>query len=249
MVPPDPSIFSSESNPVGIRVGTAIATLVRKATHKPASSVGFRHLWGQSKRAELVASAEARPEELYKRIEPILDLGLPFMRTAVSADWFDWASLPDLFPVSFPGVQTKRDSFLIDIDLDRLRRRVLDYFDAGIRDEELARRYPVAMKSSSGFVVRDARMVRDAMIARGGPNEGGFVRYTYRPFDERWLYWDAGVGFLDAQAQTTGLRRLTEIYLSRGVNGIARRIFRGVLLFGAWPTIWAMDFQIFFLCD
>ena len=47
---PDPSIFSTEGDPVGIKVGTAIATLVRKVDHKPSEEVGFRHLWGQRKR-------------------------------------------------------------------------------------------------------------------------------------------------------------------------------------------------------
>ena len=46
---PDPSIFSTEGDPVGIQVGTAIATLVRKADHTPAEEVAFRHLWGQAK--------------------------------------------------------------------------------------------------------------------------------------------------------------------------------------------------------
>ena len=41
---PDPSIFSSPEDPVGIQVGTAITTLVRKADHAPAETVGFRHL-------------------------------------------------------------------------------------------------------------------------------------------------------------------------------------------------------------
>ena len=193
---PDPSIFSTEGDPVGIQVGTAITMLVRKADHAPTREVGFRHLWGQTKPAELTATAEAEPEALYGSIEPVLPLGLPFVRTAVSADWFDWPSLPDLFPVSFPGVQTKRDSFLIDIDINRLRERIDDYFDATFSHDEIERRYPAAMKSSSGFVVRDARSVRDALLARGGPNEAGFVRYAYRPFDNRWLYWEAGHGLL-----------------------------------------------------
>ena len=38
---------------MGIQVGTAIATLVRKAEHEPAESVGFRPLWGQAKLTEL----------------------------------------------------------------------------------------------------------------------------------------------------------------------------------------------------
>ena len=60
----------------------------------------------------------------------------------------------------------------------------------------MARRYPAAMKSSSGFVVRDARSVRETLLARGGPRDTGFVRHMYRPFDTRWLYWEAGHGLL-----------------------------------------------------
>ena len=61
---PDPSIFSTAEDPVGIQVGTAIATLVRKANHTPAQSVEFRHLWGQSKHKELTATAETQPADL-----------------------------------------------------------------------------------------------------------------------------------------------------------------------------------------
>ena len=193
---PDPSIFSTLEDPVGIQVGTAIATLVRKADHAPATEISFRHLWGQAKPAELMATVEAAPGVLYKAIEPILPLGLPFVRSTVSADWFDWPALPDLFPVSFPGVQTKRDSFLVDVDLDRLQDRIVDYFDPSVSHEELARRYPAAMKSSSGFVVSDARAVRDALLMRSGPIDSGFIRYAYRPFDNRWLYWESGHGLL-----------------------------------------------------
>ena len=41
---PDPSIFSTPENPVGIQVGTAITTLVRRADHSPSETIGFRHL-------------------------------------------------------------------------------------------------------------------------------------------------------------------------------------------------------------
>ena len=156
---PDPSIFSTEGDPVGIQVGTAIATLVRKAEHMPAASVGFRHLWGQSKPVDLLETAETASDQLYEGIEPVLPLGLPFVRTAVSTDWFDWPALPDLFPASFPGVKTSRDGFLVDTDLDRLRARLTDYFDAILSHEEIARRYPAVMNTSAQF---DAGAVRNA---------------------------------------------------------------------------------------
>ena len=185
---PDPSIFSTGGDPVGIQIGTAIATLIRKADHRPTGEIGFRHLWGQAKLEELIATAEAEPDALYDGIKPVLPLGLPFVRTAVSDSWFDWPTLPDLFPVSFPGVQTGRDTFLVDVDLDRLKERVGDYFNRTLSHEEIARRYPRVMTDTARF---DARGVRDTLLERGGPDEAGFVRYAYRPFDNRWLYWEA----------------------------------------------------------
>ncbi len=191
---PDPSIFSTEGDPVGIQVGTAITTLVRKAEHAPADTIGFRHLWGQAKREALLETAEAAPDALYAGVPPLLPIGLPFVRTAVSEGWFDWPALPDLFPASFPGVKTSRDGFLVDTDLDRLKTRVADYFDPALSHEEIARRHPAAMKATARF---DARAVRDILLARGGPDEAGFVRFAYRPFDHRWLYWEADTKLLD----------------------------------------------------
>ena len=193
---PDPSIFSTHEDPVGIQVGTAIATMVRKANHAPAKFVAFRHLWGQSKHDELVATSESQTEDLYAGVAPLMSLGLPFADLAVSDDWQDWPALPDLFPTSFPGVKTNRDSFLVDVDLDRLKQRVDEYFNPVFSSNEIARRHPIAMKSSSGFAVPDARALRDALLKRGGPADDGFVRHAYRPFDTRWLYWEAGHGLL-----------------------------------------------------
>ena len=184
---PDPSIFSTEGDPVGIQVGTAIATLVRKAEHKPAEGVEFRHLWGQAKPADLIATAEAEPKALYGNVEPLLPLGLPFVRTAVSADWFDWPALPDIFPVSFPGVKTSRDGLFVDADLIRLKECVADYFDVTLNHEDIAQRYPTIMKSTAQF---DARAARDALLKRAVPDETEFIRFAYRPFDIRWLYWE-----------------------------------------------------------
>ena len=191
---PDPSIFSTPGDPVGIQVGTAIATLVRKADHTPAGEVAFRHLWGQAKREELLETSEAEPDALYESVDPVLPLGLPFKPTKVSEGWFDWPALPVLFPTSFPGVKTSRDGFLVDVDLDRLRERVGDYFNPDLSHEEIARRYPGVMKTTARF---DARAVRGALLTRGGPNENGFLRYAYRPFDNRWLYWEVETKLLD----------------------------------------------------
>ena len=191
---PDPSIFSTAGDPVGIQVGTAITTLVRKANHVRADAIQLRHLWGQAKREELTETADLEPQGLYDTVDPILPLGLPFLHTAVSDSWFDWPSLPELFPVRTHGVLTNRDPFLVDIDRNRLRQRLADYFDGRLSHEEIARRYPVVMRTTARF---QASMARDALLARGSINKTGFVRFTYRPFDYRWLYWDPDTKLLE----------------------------------------------------
>ena len=191
---PDPSIFSTEQDPIGIQVGTAITTLIRTSNHYASESVHFRHLWGTSKREELIATAEREDNELYDRFIPELRLGLPFILSKVCDEWFDWPTLQDLFPVSFPGVGTSRDSFLVDIDLERLRKRIFEYYDAKLSNDEIAKRYPVIMNTTAHF---DSNSVRDAIVKSDGPDETGFIRYSHRPLDNRWLYWEKDYGMLN----------------------------------------------------
>ena len=191
---PDPSIFSTPDDPVGIQVGTAVTTLVRKTDHMPSNGIHFRHLWGQHKLDELTASSEADPDVVYEKVTPNLELGLPFKPIAAIQSWFNWPALVDLFPVSFPGAKTNRDGFLVDIDLSRLRARIDDYFNPDLDHVEIARRYPVIMKTVSHF---DALSTRTTLLQRGGPNETGFVKFAYRPFDTRWLYWEADTKLLN----------------------------------------------------
>ena len=199
---PDPSIFSAPGDPVGIQVGTAITTLVRKSDHSPAETVGFRHLWGQSKREELTETAETGLEALYESIAPVLPLGLPFAAMAVNGDWQDWPALPDLFPMSFPGIKTSRDSFLVDVDLGRLEERVDHYFNPDLSHEEVTRLYPSVMNSAARY---NPRMVRDSLLKRDEPDtRSGIIRYAYRPLDNRWLYWEPETKLLDEKRADYG---------------------------------------------
>ncbi|MCY4585290.1 MAG: N-6 DNA methylase [Bryobacterales bacterium] len=195
------TVFALRGQSPGIKVGTSIALLSRSGTVGGASSGGrvryrdFHQARADERRRALLDSLDAPAiDESFSVLDPDLRLGLPFKPMAVSEDWFDWPALTELFPVSFPRVQTCRDGFLVDVDLDRLRARVADYFDASLSHEEIARRYPGVMKTTAPF---DARAVRDKLLGRGGPDVAGFIRHAYRPFDNRWLYWEADSGLLD----------------------------------------------------
>ena len=195
------TVFALRGQSPGIKVGTSIALLSRSGTVTDTSTGGrilyrdFHQARADERRQAMLDSLDTAGIDMgYSALEPNLRLGLPFKPMAVSDGWFDWPALPDLFPASFSGVKTSRDGFLVDVDLDRLRARVADYFDPNLSHEEIARRYPGVMKTTAGF---NARAIRDALLARGGPDEAGFIRFAYRPFDNRWLYWEADSGLLD----------------------------------------------------
>ena len=197
------TVFALQGKSPGIKVGTSITLLSKKSgTTVEGMHVLYRDFHqaraDERREALLESLSNSKIDAGYAKLDPDIRLGLPFKPMAVSENWFNWPSLPELFPESFPGVHTGRDRLLIDIDLDRLKRRISDYFDSALSHEEIERRFPSAMRNSSAFQVSDARKVRDALLARGGPNETGFVRDSYRPFDNRWLYWEADRRLLTA---------------------------------------------------
>ncbi len=193
------TVFALQGQSPGIRVGTSIAMLSKSgtadlSTRRRILYRDFHQARADERRQALLDSLDGEIDAGYTALKPNFRLGLPFKPTAVSKDWFDWPALLDLFPVSFPGVKTSRNGFLIDIDLDPLKARIDEYFNAELRHDAIARRHPAIMKNSAQF---DADAVRTELLARGGPNPAGFIRHTYRPFDNRWLYWEGDSKLLD----------------------------------------------------
>ncbi|MCU0784016.1 MAG: N-6 DNA methylase [Verrucomicrobia bacterium] len=208
---PDPSVFSTESNREGIQVGTAIVTLVRSSRCESAHSstkakksksrltsaatgeIQFRHLWGKDKRAELLNTLDQSPKNIYGKLKPQMEVGLPFLPTKMESVFFKWPLLTDLFPVSHPGIQTGRDDFLVSVEKDALIERLGKYFDPEVSHEEMKRIALSVMENSARF---KAELVRDELRKRGFLKKN-VVRYCYRPFDVRWLYWEPETKLLD----------------------------------------------------
>jgi hypothetical protein len=139
---PDPSIFSTDFNREGIQVGTAITLLARTSPSKGAKAVRFRHLWGKEKRDLLQADAVSGIAPKYQTVRPAMALGLPLISAKVGKDYLDWPLLPEILQHSFPGVKTSRDDVVLDIDHDRLLKRMRAYFDPEVSHEDMARLGP-----------------------------------------------------------------------------------------------------------
>jgi len=187
---PDPSIFSTPHNREGIQVGTAIATLVKGTTKR--EGVDYREWWGSGKLAELDQTAVC-DDRVWTTHEPILELGLLFRPASVAEHYLEWPRLTELLPVSFPGVKTSRDDFVVDIDRDRLEARMRKYLDPTVNDGEIAALWPSVMKSGARF---NPLVTRRALVGKGFELRQ-IAQYAYRPFDLRWLYWEPDTKLLD----------------------------------------------------
>jgi Predicted helicase len=183
---PDPSAFSTPQNREGIQVGTAISTLVRTFRPRPARAISFRDLWGTSKLAVLDHEAKQGLTPEYEPMQPPPALGLPFADRQHSEAVATWPTLPSLLPVFFPGVKTSRDPLVIDIDRDTLEQRIRRYLDSTISSQSIGSIFPSAMKKTGRF---NPEETRTALLADGF-KPWQVLRYIYRPFDLRWIYWE-----------------------------------------------------------
>jgi hypothetical protein len=191
---PDPSIFSTEWNREGIQVGTAIALLVRQRESNGTSTIEFKHFWGKSKRQDLL---ESLASPTYEHVSPKLELGFSLLPVRVGKHYKSWPSLPSLLPTSFPGVKTSRDKLLTDFDRSLLQERMISFFDLKLSYEEWKDLNPGLAEETNRF---NPRSVRDYLVRRGFKSEN-IVRYQYRPFDVRWLYWEPETKLLDEKRE------------------------------------------------
>ncbi len=187
------TVFAIEGKSPGIKVGTAIVVMARTGRSEP-SEVLYRdrdEARAGERRAALVESQ--CDLGTYRELRPDVRLGLPFKPRDIGEEYFSWPLLPELFPVSFPGVKTSRDDVVVDIDRERLLARMRAYFDPDVSPEEVARIAPRAMEDSPGFSARETRRY----LMKRGLRPEYVVRFQYRPFDIRWLYWERETKLLD----------------------------------------------------
>jgi hypothetical protein len=184
---PDPSVFSTESNREGIRVGTAIGLMIRRDGKKRNSSVHYREFWGTRKRTELIESLkDTALESRYSTASPTPENRYSFQPQEVSAAYNEWSKITELCaePPS-NGLMEKRGGALIDCDREKLVERMRLYHDKSLDWDA----YRLASSTLTGdWAGFDARRLRARALDEGFKSSQ-IVRYAVRPFDTRWCYF------------------------------------------------------------
>jgi hypothetical protein len=174
----------------GIKVGTAIVTSVKTdAVDIPLSSSIDVQIRDYSGKAQEIRAALT---EYVAGKVAFID-GYHSISTNASRGWRFTESTNDFTPFdeylekTRSGVQPVRDEAVVDLDQDVLKERMKFYFEKKRSFDQVAKKYP-------GFGVKakryDGPKTREKLLDESAFDVNLVVRYCFRPFDNRWLYWE-----------------------------------------------------------
>ncbi|MGB7413128.1 MAG: type ISP restriction/modification enzyme, partial [Thermosynechococcaceae cyanobacterium] len=192
------TVFAVQGSSVGIKIGTAIGLFTTQKSRQQSDQAKIQYRDMHQARAAarrdalLETLTHSNISKLYEAVTPPLILGLPFKPLHFDKKYSSYPLLPAIFPTSFPGVQTKVDELVIDIDKDSLLQRMEQYFDPQVSHQSMEKICSGAINRASQF---KPIAIREYLVKRGFLPEY-LVRYSYRPFDHRWIYWEPETNLL-----------------------------------------------------
>jgi type ISP restriction-modification system protein/N-6 DNA methylase len=185
---PDPSVFSTDYNAAGIRVGTAVSLMVRLTNRSKTPTIRFRHFWGAQKRTDLLRSLElTKFDSQYQEAHPASINRFSFRPIEVSSGYNEWPFIADLCAVDpMLGLNDNRGQAVHDISKDVISKRMRTYFDADAPFEELAAHLHTGLTTDAASF--DARATRARLLNESKFNPESVWRFWFKPFDLRWAY-------------------------------------------------------------
>jgi hypothetical protein len=188
---PDPSVFSTEYNREGIRLGTSIGLFAKTGAAKPQALVRYREFWGADKRALLLKTLDegADFDSQYEQVEPVADNRFSFRPSKTEVNYADWPFVVELAeeePIS--GLQEMRRGALMAHAREPLEELMTQYFDTGVDWATFAAGGTSLAKKAGGF---DPVSTRARLQNSEAYDETRLKRYALYPFDDRWCYYSS----------------------------------------------------------
>jgi Type ISP C-terminal specificity domain/N-6 DNA Methylase len=188
---PDPSVFSTEYNKAGIRLGIAIGLFAKSDESESKAIVRYRDFWGTDKRSALVKTLDHEGDfnSQYALANPHPDNRFSFRPTKPGVVYQIWPMVTELAgeePIS--GLQEMRRGALMAHDEISLKERMESYLDPSVDWATFAALKNGLSKAAGGFKPEAAR----AKILKSEKFKAASIRrYALYPLDNRWCYWSA----------------------------------------------------------
>ena len=179
---------SKDGNVFDIRQGVAIGLFVKKREQNGVARVYYAESWGlrEAKYKWLLRSditttgwGELKPNSPFYFFVPREETG----REEYEKYW----KVTDVFPIKRTGIITARDKFVIDFDMQALKRRMEMFRDLSLSDEFIGQSFN--LKENYMWRVKKAR----GDLSKVQNWEDNFTKILYRPFDIRDIYFHDSV--------------------------------------------------------
>ncbi|MCA9580554.1 MAG: hypothetical protein KC416_02090 [Myxococcales bacterium] len=174
-----------DENVFGVRPGAVVTLAYRKPRPSgqlrdaaaPFARVRYGRLWG---RREHKLEALARGQAALATVEPKAPFFVFRPRPRHDCAYDAWVSLAELMPFHREGVQTNRDSVVVDADRERLLARAWAFVEGAARDD-----IAPALVAARHYDPELARVrVGEALAINP---EACLRPIAWRPFDTRWF--------------------------------------------------------------
>ena len=179
---------SKDENVFDIRQGVAIGLFIKKREQNGIARVYYAERWGLREdkykwllRSDITTTGweELKPNSPFYFFVPREETG--------REDYEKYWKVTDIFPVNSVGIVTARDKFVIDFDIEALKRRIEMFRDLSISDEVIKQTFKLKDTSTFKLIKSRERLYKDDEW------EKYFTEILYRPFDKRAIYYTNSV--------------------------------------------------------
>jgi len=175
---------SKDENVFDIQQGVSISLFIKKETHGKDCCVFYQDLYGSREaKYDYLSTSDFHTTE-WKHLKPSEPYHFFDEKDFSLQSTYDrFVSIKKVFNIFSSGVKTRRDHFLTDFEITVLQRRIQTMRETKLDNDMFSITYH--LKDSDHWnTAREREKLRSEENWRNQ-----FYRFSYRPFDIRWIYY------------------------------------------------------------
>ncbi|MDP2960082.1 MAG: type ISP restriction/modification enzyme, partial [candidate division Zixibacteria bacterium] len=177
---------SKDENIFDIRQGVSIALFIKKKGEKRESKIYHSEIWGlRKKKNDWLLKNDIKVTK-WKKLFPKSEFYLFIPRDeGLLESYKNYPKITEVFPLNGVGMTTARDSFVIDMDKNTLKKRIHLFKSSKYSDDDLHTFFQINRKK--GWSIRKAWNMLQSMSE---PDLNKLILpVLYRPFDVQWIFY------------------------------------------------------------
>jgi predicted helicase len=180
---------SKDVNVFDIQQGVSIGIFVKQTTSKEPAKIYHEDLFGHRKDKYNWLEKKSIKSTDWQEIKPIKPFYLFSPQdTKLLSQYNKYWKITDVMKDNSVGIVTSRDKFVFDIDEDALKRRIKEFLDLKVADEQIKQKYDLSENKSWSV-----HTSRNKISKEVNNIEDVIYKCLYRPFDEQFLFYNDNV--------------------------------------------------------